>query len=385
MNLKEATSITKQALRSPVATWPGYSPASIPIAIFNKSDVVYLNHPDPPQERPEYLLAATSTDINGIKTATIPIEMCPDEETLIPLLYHECFHVFQDSGQFQFNEQFNFFKVLSFYPELNGAYRSLCLAEAEILNNSTLGVEDKAKYLAALAKQRYKILSEYENLLIFEKSSERKEGTASFVEQQAFTQLFNKPLRKISPQYGWSRQYSVGAQVCFLLDVLLEEWQNLVELNQAPTDILIQEFTQENQDVSTLSLPEKTAKENKIANRICKDIQASVDELMDSGILRIQLPNNEQILRSFNPSSILSLGDGRLIHTEFLDLQMPLGKISVQGSLIIEDYNKNELILPVVPFQTIDGRVEANTEMIQFSLDGTISASGNIIQVYSTK
>ncbi len=120
MNLTEAAKKIEQALTFPLETWPGYSPKSIPLAIYDAQDAIFYNHPDPPQEQPEQLAAATAVEINGVVTATIPVEMCRSETELIPLVYHECFHVYQNRGAFQFSEQFDFFKALAFYPELNG-------------------------------------------------------------------------------------------------------------------------------------------------------------------------------------------------------------------------------------------------------------------------
>src|SRR5690606_34582610 len=75
--------------------WQGYDFSKIPFAVYDPENVVYINHPNPPQERPKTLMAATSVDINGVQTATIPLEFCPDPATALPIAYHEGFHVFQ--------------------------------------------------------------------------------------------------------------------------------------------------------------------------------------------------------------------------------------------------------------------------------------------------
>lgn len=132
MRAAEAVHLAEQAIRSPVETWPGYSPANVPVCIYDPEEHYFLNHPRPPSRRPQELTAFTACDIGGLPTATIPAEMCSDETTLIPLIYHECFHGYQDSGGFRFEDQFDFFNCVAYYPEFNVPHRALCVAEAEV-------------------------------------------------------------------------------------------------------------------------------------------------------------------------------------------------------------------------------------------------------------
>jgi hypothetical protein len=381
MNLAEAAKKIEPALTSPVETWPGYSPKSLPLAIYDARDVIFYNHPDPPQERPEQLAAATAVKINGVVTATIPVEMCPSETELIPLVYHEGFHVYQDRGAFQFSEQFNFFKALAFYPELNGTYRGLCLAEAEVINDSLLSSKEKAIYLATLAQRRHKILTEQEGLLAFEKSSERREGTASYVEQQARTQIFSMPVEAVPTQYGWSRQYTIGAGTCYLLDELVKGWPARVEAGESPTGVLIRGFGQEKADLTRLKLAEKIAQENEATAQIRANLQAKIDRLEAEGAIRLRLPTRVSIRRSFNPQAIVSLGDGRLLHSDYLLLQLPNGKISLRGDGIVEDYSHNEVIFPPVPLQIVNDRLAVDTQAVQIFLTGVQRVGENMFKL----
>lgn len=382
MNVTEARRAVEQALVLPVQTWLDYSPKSIPLVIYDDSEFAFLNHPVPPQERPSQLTAATSIEISGVMTATIPAGMCENEEALVPLVYHECFHVFQATGAFQSTERFDFFKALAFYPELNSSYRALCLAESEILNNTTLTAQEQAIYLAALTKRRHNILALREGLLAFERSSERREGTASYVEQKARAAMFDKSPASVACRYGWSRQYAIGAAACWLLDRLqVKGWQERVQVGEAPTDILIGIFGREDLDLAALQLTEKEAQEDIAASQILARANAQAEELWRDGAIRVQLPGSVQVFRSFNPMGIVSLGDGRLLHSEFLIVQIPHGKIAIRKAIALEDYNLGELVFRAIPFQVVDGRLEATTETVQISLSNVESASDGILKL----
>lgn len=45
MKVKQALELIERGLADPVVTWPGYSPAAIPLAVFDDDDVAYLNRP----------------------------------------------------------------------------------------------------------------------------------------------------------------------------------------------------------------------------------------------------------------------------------------------------------------------------------------------------
>ncbi|MBN2004520.1 MAG: hypothetical protein JXA21_14285, partial [Anaerolineae bacterium] len=118
MKVEVAVDIVKRALENPVSTWLDYTPQNIPIAIYDDDEFSFINYPNPPSERPDNLMAATAIDINGTLTATIPVADCDDERELIAVVYHECFHVYQRQ-RFQYNEEYDFFEIMAFYPELN--------------------------------------------------------------------------------------------------------------------------------------------------------------------------------------------------------------------------------------------------------------------------
>jgi len=377
----QALELIQQALLEPVETWSGYSPRATPLCVYDKDEHYFLNHPEPPQERPTELTAATACEIGGVVTAVIPADMCSDERTLIPLLYHECFHAHQNGGAFRFAEQFDFFRCLAYYPELNAQYRALCAAEAEVLTNPELHAHRKAVYLAALARKRHSLLQERGGLLEFEGSSERREGTASYVEQKAALALFEKDPEPVSPQCGWSRQYAFGAAVCHLLEETLDvNWQAQVEQGAMPTRVLCDAFQDEEADLRQLHLEDKLAAEERNVEQLRSEVMAQVDNLQRAGITRVQLPQGTTIRRSFSPTRITSLGDGRLVHHGFLIVQLPSGTISVRGDLAVEDHEHGFLVLRRFPVHVSDGRLSYQSDTLSVSLVGVSqTAQGDVV------
>lgn len=380
MNTKQAREIVQNALKNPVSTWLDYTPKNIPIVLYDDQEFVFINHPDPPTERPDRLTAATAFEINGLLTATIPLEICSDEQSLIPLVYHECFHVYQGQ-KFQYNGQYNFFEVLAFYPELNPAYRALCSAETDVINSNVLSNPEKARILSVTAQKRRQILAKYAGLLEFENDLERKEGLASFVEQKAKSQLFNIPPDNSTCYYGYSRQYFMGAAICWLFEQMYpsKEWQETIERGLSLSELLAQNAVLQT-DVSYLKLDEREKLEKQKVAQIFSNANQKIENLFQSGAITIKLPSKADLFRSFSPKSIISLGDGRLIHPDFLIIQMPNGSISIQG-MAFENYNDQTVTFSYKPCEVKDGEMDIFTENITVSLKNVRKLSDESIEV----
>lgn len=382
MNTKQAIEIIKKALEHPVPTWLDYTPQNIPIVLYDDHEFVFINHPNPPKGRPEYLTAATAIEINGLLTATIPLSIGVDEQSLVPLVYHECFHVYQ-ARKFLFDGDYNFFEVLAFYPELNPDYRALCSAETDVLNNNDLSPLEKAKILSGLTRKRHAILSTHNGLLDFEIDLERKEGVASFVEQKARLGLFNIRASYPNCNYGYSRQYFIGAEICWLLEKIVPsgEWQALVEGGKSLSESLLQ-FAPQEADLSALNLESRESAEKQRVAQVITDANQKIQHLLQSGSIMIKLPQKASVFRSFSPQSVVSLGDGRLIHTEFVIIQIPNGKISIQGALALENYREGTISFATKPYKIIDNRLDIHTENVQVSLENVCLLPNNVIEAF---
>lgn len=382
MNTKQALEIVQHALENPVSTWLDYTPKNVPIVLYDDNEFVFINHPNPPKERPDNLTAATVLEINGLLTATIPLKRCDDELSLVPLVYHECFHVYQGQ-KFQYDGEYDFFEVLAFYPEMNPAYRALCSAETDVFNNSALANLDKAKILSATAQKRRQILAEHAGLLDFENNLERNEGLASFVEQKAKLQWFNISPDNSACYYSYSRQYFMGAATCWLFEQMYssKEWQEKVERGMSLFELLAQSAAQE-PDLSLLHLEHRESMEKQKVEQILSDANRKIENLFQNGAITIKLPSKINVFRSFSPRSIISLGDGRLIHPEFVIIQTPNGSISVESEMILENYNDDTVTFSSKPYKVIDEKLVIDTENVRVSLENVRQSSAGIVEVF---
>jgi len=381
MNTKQAFEIIQRALENPVQTWLDYIPKYTPIILFDDVDFVSINHPNPPKERPDNLTVSTVLEVNGLLTATIPLEIEDNERLLVPLVYHECFHVYQ-LQKFQYSEEQDFFEILAFYPEMNPAYRALCSAETDVFNDSSLTNLDKASVLSAIAQKRRKILAEHNGLLEFENNMERLEGLASFVEQKAKLQLFNIPPDNSTCRYGYSRQYLTGAATCWLFEQMYssKEWQEKIECGTSLSELLIQSTTQET-DLLFLHLEDREILERQKVTQILSDADRKIDSLFQNGAITIKLPSKVNVFKSFSPNSITSLGDGRLIHHEFVIVQTPNGNISVEGGMALENCDDNTLTFSSIPCELKDTKLYIYSENVKVSLENVKQLPDGVFEV----
>ncbi len=364
-----AADLIRQAIQNPVQTWLDYTPKDTPMVVYDEDDFIFINHPNPPTERPD-LTAATAMEINGIRTATIPSLVCEDGQSLVPLAYHECFHVYQNIA-FRFTGEYDFFEVLAFYPELNYPYRALCSAETNVVSNTRLSNHERAQYLSTLTRMRHEILSRHKGLLEFEKDLERNEGVASFVEQKARTKIYGMlPDNSIS-YYNYSRQYFLGPAICWILEEFYPDnkWQHSIETGTSPTDCLMQAISSYTAKLEDLDLSRIEAKEQIAAETALANANEKIDNLLEGEMVRIKLPDKAHVFRSFSPRSIISLGDGRLIHQEFVIIQVPNGRIEINGDIVLEDFNQRTVVCRAIPYRIYDGilKIETSTVRIQLS------------------
>ncbi len=194
MNIQEVVQVISNARANPVQLWPMYNIATIPFAVYDKHEVAYIGHPNPPEIRPQNLMAATAVEINGTQTATIPVEMCDNPAAALPLAYHEGFHVFQ---RHNFTETAaDMFTAMAFYPDLDAEYRALCRLETAVLNRADWTIEQKLKSLGSLTVLRRNRLTHHESLLAYERYLERNEGTALY----AYPHCQDHELEKLSSE-----------------------------------------------------------------------------------------------------------------------------------------------------------------------------------------
>jgi hypothetical protein len=367
MKVTEVLEIIEKNLRNPLDVWPGYSPRQAPMAIFDDQEIAYINHPSPPDERPSGLMAATAMPINEVITAAIPLWMFTAPGQALPLVYHECFHVFQDTGGFReiYPPGYNFHLALAAYPELQPRQRALCWAEAEVYNAAHWSDLEKAALLAALTSQRFAILEQQPLALALAKISERHEGPAFFIQQQVDWLVNETPLPDVPAAYGYSRQYYSGAAACRLLQRLVPDWHLAIQDGAAPSELLLRHFGEYPANLSDLRLEEKTAQEQVNVDAILMEFE----QAFAGPTIRLEIAD-ESAMRGFNPMSVLSLGDGRLLHSDIYYLHGDFGFLHLKQGRLLEDFNTGDLIFPAAPVELQGDQLVADSETLQIQLCG---------------
>jgi len=348
--------------------WPGYSIRDVPFAVYDDHDVEYIGHPNPPAQHPENLMSATSTPINGIETATLPLAMCSDAEKAVPLAYHEGFHVFQ--RQHFVPIEVDMFTAMAFYPDLDVDYRVLCRLEENVLHRTDWSTDQRLSVLGHLASLRRSRLSVHPSLLGYERFLERHEGTASYIEQRARQALFDiNPMLDVAG-HGWGRFYKVGAAICWLLADAVPDWTRRIEQGESPGDLVI-EHADSTVDLAALDYEIIRSQENETLAQVQKQIDDVIESLYQPGIMRIRYGSAVQVYRAFNPSTLVSLGDGRVLHRSFFKLMIPgKGTIAVDNVSVIDHVQGSEIILSAVPCQIRDRRICAQTDAVRIDVEG---------------
>ncbi|HEX2620361.1 MAG TPA: hypothetical protein VHL11_09445, partial [Phototrophicaceae bacterium] len=329
MELEAVTALVHNIRANPVMDiWAGYDVTAIPFAVYDEHQVNYIAHSAPPTERPKQLMAATSVAINGIETATIPVALCTTEETAAPIIYHEGFHVFQHHHFTPLSA--DMFMAMAFYPELDVDYRTLCRLEIEVLRRSdgAMSAAEKVRLLGQLIALHRARLNRHESLLAYERFLDRSEGTAHYVEQKARQALFNLP--PALPEdvgYGLMRFYQVGAALCWLLDETVPDWKSAVEKGQSPGDIILEQANLISSnapiDLKELNYDQVRDSEAEALNNIRQQIAGDLAALDQPDVIRIRYKTGGKIFRAFTPATLVSQGDGRVLHRSSFKLLLP--------------------------------------------------------------
>jgi len=367
LTLTQAVELIQEVQQKPLtALWNSYDMSQIPFAVYDDDDVTYLNHPNPPQDRPQNLVAATSANINGTQTATMPVKIVgKDAESFVPIAYHEGFHVYQ-------HHHFkpivaDFFMAMSHYPDLDPEYRTLCQLEADVLGKNW-STDKKLSFMATLAQMRRQRLSHHDSLLNYERLMERNEGTASYIEQKVRQLLYGIVPELGEVGHGWSRFYQIGAGLCWLFDETIPNWMARAEAGESLSDILLG-MPYAPADLSEIGYEQVLQAQTEVCATLQNEVNGHIDFLQANGTLRIGYGGVGQVYRAFTPITMVSLGDGRVLHRSMFQLIMPkYGKISCEDMVVIDNVAQQEIIISNLPVTYSDGVLQINTPHIQVRL-----------------
>ena len=366
MEAKRAARLLAAHLEQPLEVWPEFDPRHVPFAVYDVREVVFLNHPSPPDEPPA-LHAATRMTIGGVETAVLPAGFVNDEASLIPLAYHEAFHVYQEAGGFEPGPGFDFFTALAYYPELDADYLAFCMLEDRLYGDATIPLEEKAAALATATRIRRGILSRNKNTRLLDDDSERNEGTASYVEHRVAHEAFGRPYPPVSGGSNRVRTYGTGAALGRLLDALGVSWKPRVEAGMTPSDILVSVLTDDvGLDGYGLAHLRKMAREQVQKQR--GEAEQALSEAFSAGAVSITLPPRAEVRRTFNPQRLTSLGDGMLVY-HGLRIDLPNGFVQAsEAVLALEDLPAGTLTLPAIDHELKDGCLLASGPEVEIAL-----------------
>jgi len=240
--------------------WPEFRLSEWPIAVFDGSQTLLLRHPTPPAEfvplpgRPGVLAMPgrfravagnSTTDIGGVRTATIVATPGQTLEGTLLAYVEEVFHVFwlHRHANHRPNEMARYA-----YPVKDPGNLRRVLAEDEALARA-LESESAAQagaWVAAMLeirRQRDAVLTADDRA--FETGLEMMEGTANYVarvvvgEKPAATAARLRAARQ-ADQIRW-RYYDSGAAICLLLDRLQPDWKTRIDGDPQLTTIALLE------------------------------------------------------------------------------------------------------------------------------------------------
>ena len=335
--------------------WPGFTPSTWPLALYDGQKTLLLRHPNPPSEfkpvpgRPGVLsfpgrypeVRANSTcEISGARTATVIATS--GVERALPALIEETFHVFWFARHtvFRPNEMARYAYPLTDAENLAGL-----LAESEALARALdAGTPERAwRWVAAALEQRSgRRLRLDEESATFETHLEMLEGPANFVSDFALgktSALTASALRRTRglEEIRW-RFYSTGEAMGWLLERLFPGWKERLDADPNLTMQRLLEIGLARKGGAPLAFNAaekaafRAAAEWAIADLAERrsDLRAELEERGGARLIVETAPEAQPLqLGRFDPISLFVLGNGQVAHANFISLSDSNGSVEL--------------------------------------------------------
>ena len=333
--------------------WPGFDPASTPLAIYDGTATWLFRHPDPPEPFRRYTLesdiwfmpgrhsdviANTQVEIAGVRTATLMMDSsgARTASELGAVLIHESFHAYQAALH---PDWFPNEAELFLYPFVDGDLLALRRLETEALRRSLLGGEREAACWAETAlelrDERFERLSE--GSVSYERHAELAEGLANYVQLSAA----EVPAAEVVPSRGFAangvreRAYASGTALAINLDRLSPEWKSEMEAETRALDELLGDALLERAaPVCEFSASERREVENRAygdADVLIEEREAAKAAFLSKRGWRLVIASQGDPLwpQGFDPSNVLLLGGSEVLHTRWLKAGNSSGTVEV--------------------------------------------------------
>jgi formylglycine-generating enzyme required for sulfatase activity len=363
-----------ERIASGTPLWPGFTPLSIPLAVYDGEKTWLFRHPSPPEGfvpvegmRPPALAmpgrqpdvtANSSATIGGVVTATVIADgttagRTPDQ--LAALTLHEQFHVFQRTHHPSWagNEG-----DLFLYPvdraDLLAWRRLESRALAQALTAPTK--EEGACWAGRAMDWRTRRFGAMEAPFVaYERAMELNEGLASYIQARAAGKTtVTIPEKEFADDDVRQRTYVVGPAIALLLDRLSPEWKTALEADDRLfLDDLLRAVAANGAAGAQVAACEETPADTGAAESAARDdVAALVKARQDrrrafdalSGWRVVVTAADGQPLQSggFDPLNIEKV-EGGLLHTRYLELRNDAGRIQLlrEGDAEIDAFTES--------------------------------------------
>ncbi len=320
--------------------WPGFDPATTPVAVFDGDSTWLSSHPAPgaryaPTGRPGIWVMAgrdpavnanSSAQLDSAITATLLLDRHrPGSATRwAATLIHEAFHVFQRAHHADWTaNEAEFFT----YPVESEAAQRLQRMETEQWRRAVALQDPGCWARSALHTRELRFALLPVGAVEYERGTELNEGLATYVEFRAASlDTIPFPVAGFGPDGARLRAYTIGPAMGQLLDGFAPKWREALE--RGPTRSLDQLLRGAVPAGARCRLT--AAEEDSIRRLAHDDVQtiqvtheALRDSVQDAPGWRVEIVADSGVPlwpQRFDPWNVVALKDGGIVHRRFLRL-----------------------------------------------------------------
>ena len=337
--------------------WPGFAPASVPVALFDGDRTWLVGHPAPPAEftpapglpgvavhagRHAAVRGNMPTEIGGVSTAAVLLDqlhgMTADRAAAV--VAHERFHVHQQQHHpgWSTNELAIFqYPTTDAQKLFDRRLETLALSRSLQAASAT---QSECWLRTALLLRRKRMRELPEQVAGFERGIERQEGLARYVERRAagLRSSVDLPPNDFPPEEVRGRAYVTGEALATMLDRYAPDWkQQLADAGDSPPslDSLLWVALEERPETSCGFSAGERADVLERAHASVDEVTAARDSVMQTyqqrpgWSVRVITAGSPLWPQSFDPMSITRVGPVALIHERMLRAGNESGFIDV--------------------------------------------------------